>query len=630
MSGVRTSPPIQSGFSQCLFGKPGLDALRVDGYAPISDYAAIGDGRTVALVALDGSIDWLGFPHHDSPSVFGALLNANGGGRFILEPSAPSEVERAYVADTNVLETTFTNVDGTVKVTDAMTMQDGGLQPWLEVVRKIDGLAGEVRLRWVVEPRFGYGKAETRIDRRKGIPIARCGDDAIAVLTWDAGEPQISTGAIAGETVVGQGETALIVLIGAPGGPVHLAPRDGIEQRLEGTLDAWRRWLRRVDEYDGPWPDAVKRSLLALKLLVHTPTGAITAAATTSLPEKIGGPKNYDYRYAWVRDCSFTLDAFLRMRFHEQAHQSFTWLLDALADTHPRVQPIYRIGGRVLEDQRVLDLPGYRGSQPVHEGNGAAGQLQLSGYGDLMTTTWLYVRDGNLLDPRTATRLTEVTDVLGELWRNEDAGIWELDSYRHYTQSKMGAWVAFDRALKLVEDGQLPREHAGAWKAQADAVREWVEANCWSEEKRSYTQHAGGEALDASLLLAARMEFLDPKGERNLQTIDAIRRELGRGPLLYRYTGMPEEENAFVACSFWLVEALARAERFDEAAEQMEDMLALANDVGLYSEQMNPETHESLGNVPQGLSHLSLVNAAALYQQSEEKAAGRGRRKARA
>jgi GH15 family glucan-1,4-alpha-glucosidase len=626
MSEVTTPPPIQSGFSRRVFGKPGLDALRVDGYAPIRDYAAIGDGRTVALVALDGSIDWLCFPHHDSPSLFGALLDPDGGGRFSLCPTEPFEVERAYVPDTNVLETTFTTAGGAVKVTDAMTMQDGGLQPWLELVRKVEGLAGEVRLGWGVEPRFGYGKAETQIDRRKGIPIARSGDEAIALLSWDAGEPETSTSTIAGEKTVREGKTALLTLIGAPDGPVHLAPRDGVEQRLAGTLEAWRRWLRRIDEYDGPWRDAVNRSLLALKLLAHTPTGAITAAATSSLPERIGGPKNYDYRFAWVRDCSFTLDALLRMRFHEQAHESFTWLLRALAGTHPRVQPIYKLGGHVLNDQESLDLPGYRGSRPVHEGNSAAGQLQLSGYGDLMTTTWLYVRDGNILDPATARQLAEVTDLLGELWRNEDAGIWELDSYRHYTQSKMGAWVAFDRALRLVDDGQLPRDHAAAWRAEAEAIRSWVEERCWSEEKHSFAQYGGGDALDASLLLASRMEFLQPEDERNLQTIDAVRRELGRGPLLYRYTGMAEEENAFVACSFWLVEALARAERFEEAEEQMEAMLALANDVGLYSEQMNPETHEFLGNVPQGLSHLSLVNAAALYQQSQEKAAGRGRR----
>jgi GH15 family glucan-1,4-alpha-glucosidase len=597
--------------------------MRVEGNAPIRDYAAIGDGRTVALVALDGSIDWLCFPERDSATVFGALLDPKDGGRFALSPTVPYEVERRYVPETNILETVYRTAAGAVRVTDLMTLEGGALPPWVELARKVEGLSGSVPLRWSVAPRFGWGKAETSIELRKGVPVARSGDDAIAVSSWEAGEPEVSDGAIGAELELRDGETALIALSGSHGSPVHLQPRSGVELRIDDTAHAWRRWLQ-ANAYDGLWAEPVLRSVLALKLLIHTPTGAITAAPTSSLPERIGGPKNYDYRYAWARDSSFTLDAFMRLGYHAQAHASFTWLLDALRETHPSVSPIYKIRGAVLSAERQLDLPGYRGSRPVREGNDAAEQLQLSGYGDLLTTTWLYVRDGNLIDGETGTRLAESVDLLRELWRNEDSGIWELGEREHYTQSKMGAWVAFDRALRLVEDGQLPDRHAAAWRAEAESVRAWVEENCWSEERGSYTMYPGSAELDASCLLAARMEYGEAKGERNLRTIAAVRQELGRGPLLYRYGGMPEEEGAFVACSFWLVESLARAERFDEAAELMEELLPLANDVGLYSEQMDPETHEFLGNFPQGLSHLALVNAAALFRQSLERAGKAG------
>jgi GH15 family glucan-1,4-alpha-glucosidase len=600
--------------------------MRIDGYAPIEDYAAIGDGRTVALVARDGAIDWLCFPDHDSPSVFGALLDPERGGRFALAPIAPYEVERRYVPDTNVLETTFATANGTVKVTDAMTLQDGGLPPWLELARRIEGLAGAVTLRWSVEPRFGYGKRETTIEIRNGVPVARADADALAISSWDAGAPRVERGAVTSEFTLREGESALLALSGAHASPVHLTPRDGVARRLGGTVDAWRRWLHGRPEYDGPWLDEIRRSLLAVKLLIHAPSGAITAAPTTSLPEHIGGPENYDYRFAWVRDSSFTLDVLMRMQHHEQAHASFTWLLEALVDTHPRVQPIYRIHGDVLAGEEQLALPGYRGSRPVRTRNRASAQLQLSPYGDLLTTTWLYVRDGNELDPATARRLVDVVDLLRSLWRNEDAGFWELLTARHFTQSKMGAWVAFDRALRLVDDGQLPSDHAAAWRAEGEAIRDWVESHCWSEEKRSYVQYAGADTLDATCLLIGRMEYADPRDERNLLTIDAIRRELAAGPLLFRYSGAEAEEGAFVACSFWLVEALARAECFEEAQELMEELLTLANDVGLYSEEIDPRTHEFLGNFPQGLSHLALMNAAALYQQSLERARGPTRR----
>jgi GH15 family glucan-1,4-alpha-glucosidase len=584
--------------------------VRTDGYAPLRDYAAIGDGRTVALVALDGAIDWLCFPAHDSPTVFGALLDPEGGGRWTFAPTEPHEVERRYIPETNVLETTFKTVNGTVRVTDAMALQDGGLPPWVELVRKAEGLSGSVPMSWSVEPRFAHGQAETRLELRESTAVATDGRDAIAISSWDAGEAVVENGVIRSEFGLHAGKTALLALSGVHESPVHFQPRDGVELRLEGTIAAWKRWLRGQGAYDGPWKEAVLRSVLVLKLLIHTPTGAITAAPTTSLPERIGGDKNYDYRYAWVRDSSFTLDALLRLGYHEQAHESFTCLLGALESTHPRVQPIYTITGDLLTEERQLDLPGYRNSRPVRVGNDAADQLQLGGYGALLATTWHYVRDGNMLDERTGGQLGEVVDLLATIWRNEDSGIWELPETRAYTQSRIAAWEAFDRALGLAAQSQVPDANAAAWQQTADEIRAWIEENCWSEERGTYTMYPGSDALDASCLLAARIGFGEPDGDRNLRTMAALRRELGRGPLLYRYSGMPEDEGAFVPCSFWLVESLARAGRQDEAAELMDELLALGNDVGLFSEQIDPGSGEFLGNFPQGLSHLSLVNAA--------------------
>jgi GH15 family glucan-1,4-alpha-glucosidase len=589
--------------------------LRVDGYAPIRDYAAIGDGRTTALVARDGSIDWLCFPERDSPTVFGALLDPARGGRFVLVPRERFEVARRYLPETNVLETTYTTAEGTARVTDLMTLQDGGLPPWTELVRKVEGLSGRVSFSWSVEPRFGHGLEETSLEVCDGIPLATSGAETLAVSSWDAGDPSVENSAVGGAFAVREGGTAVIALSGVHDRPVHLQPRDAVERRIKGTVSTWKRWLQARDgAYEGPWKDDVLRSVLALKLLIHT-TGAITAAATSSLPERIGGDKNYDYRYGWVRDSAFTLDALLHLGYHEQAHASFRFLFDALESTRPRVQPIYTIRGEPLERERQLDVPGYRDSRPVRVGNDAADQLQLGGYGALLATTWRYVRDGNVLDEPTRVQLAEAVDLLGTIWTTEDSGVWELPTERRYTQSRMAAWETFDRALDLVANGQLPAAHAGAWRRTAEAIEGWIEANCWSETQRSYTMYPGTEALDASCLLAARMQYGDPAGERSIATIEALRRELGRGSLLYRYSGMPEEEGAFVPCSFWLVESLARAGRVDEAAELMDEMVALANDVGLFAEQIEPETGDFLGNVPQGLSHLALVNAALVLEE---------------
>jgi GH15 family glucan-1,4-alpha-glucosidase len=588
---------------------------RIEGFAPIEAYAAIGDGRTVALVAADGAIDWLTMPAIASPTVFAAILDPGRGGRFALAPAVPARSARRYLTGTNVLQTEFVTEHGRVRVTDWLSTQDGALLPWLELCRRIEGVGGSVPMRWRLEPRFDYGTDAGTPQERGGVPVFVHHRHQLAILSLDAGTARLCEGAVEGAFDATQGTDALLTLIGVDNEPIPIPPREEIEARLEGTIGGWRRWISDMN-YTGEWPEAVSRSALALKLLVYAPTGAIAAAPTTSLPERLGGERNFDYRFAWVRDTSFSLDAFDNLGFRESLHGSLSWLLSASARTHPRLGVFYGIDGSVPEGQSELDLRGYRGSAPVHLGNGASGQLQLGAHGDFFQTVWRYVCNGNMLDPSTGTRLAEVADALIGIWRTPDSGIWELDDReRHYTSSKIGCWVAFDRAARLAERGEIPADGAGRWRAEAEAVARFVEEDCWWPERGAYRMAPGMEALDASVLLMARMGYGDPAGERMNGTIDAVGEELDAGwPLLYRYTGMASEEGAFVACSFWLVEALALAGRLDEAVRRMEAMLETVNDVGLLSEEIDPGSRELLGNFPQGLSHLALVNAAAILE----------------
>jgi GH15 family glucan-1,4-alpha-glucosidase len=480
----------------------------------------------------------------------------------------------------------------------------------VELVRLVREVRGRVRMRYSLLPRFDFGLGETTLSRRDDAILAAHGSQTMAFRAWGAGDADISAGAVTGEFEVGAGDTALLTCAFVDDQPVPLPPREEIEVRLERTADAWRRWIS-FHSYDGPWQEAVTRSLLALKLLIDAQTGAIAAAPTTSLPERIGGDRNWDYRYAWVRDSAFTLDALGAAGYREQVHASLSWALAASRRTHPRLDPFYALHGDVERAETKLELDGYRGSRPVRKGNRAAEQLQLGCYGNLLETIELYVRHGNALDEATRVQVGEIADEVCRIWGNLDSGIWELEELRHYTISKINCWVALDRALKLAADGEAPRDRMDGWRDEADRIREWIDRHCWSESRGSYTFYAGSDELDAAVLLAVRVGYLAPDDARLLSTIAAIRRELSSGgPLLSRYSGMESEEGAFLPCSFWLVEALARVGRIDEARETMAELLALANDVGLYSEEIDPSTGELLGNFPQALTHLSLVNAA--------------------
>jgi GH15 family glucan-1,4-alpha-glucosidase len=595
---------------------------RIDGYLAIEDYGVIGDGGALALVGRDGSIDWMCLPQLDSPSVFAALLDPERGGRFVLQPTTQFAAEHHYIERTNVLETVFETESGVVKVTDALTIDSSQRGPWRELVREVEGLSGGVTLRWQLDPRPDYGRSNPDITTHRTATVIRGGDIQIALRTWDAGAANVTESGVGAMFEIGEGESATIVMLATGAQPLPVPGRDAVRRRMRETVDVWRSWVAR-HSYDGPWREAVERSLLAIKLLSDHRTGAIAAAGTTSLPEVLGGERNYDYRFGWVRDLCFTLDALLEVGMDELTEAAITWVLEATARTHPRIDPVYALGGTVVRDQDKLPLAGYRRTGPVHLGNVAGSQLQLGGFGDLIETISKYVSAGHLLGPAAGERLADTADLLTQIWRKQDSGLWELGERADYGTSKLSVWVAFTRITELAEDGHVPPRHLDRWRHARDEVTEFIEQHLFSDSKNAYLFKAGSEDLDCGMLLAARREFGD--SARIIGTIDAISQELSAGgPLLYRYSGMQESENAFLACSFWMVEALALSGRLDRAAELMDELIALSSRLGLYSEEMDPSARAMLGNFPQALTHLSLISAAVACVRAQTSSSATG------
>jgi GH15 family glucan-1,4-alpha-glucosidase len=591
----------------------------VGGYARIEDYAVVGDGRTAALVARDGAIDWLCLPNFDSPSVCAAILDADRGGTFELAPTAPFEASRRYLPGTNVLETLFTTEHGVVRVTDAMTVSDHQLEPMRELARAIEGVSGRVEMRWRFSPRFEYGGVMPECGWRQGVPFATARTEAVAVANWDAGQPQWIDQSVGATFEIQTGGRALLALAYAHGEPIVLPARHAVEQRLAETVRFWESWSAST-KYDGLWQEQVLRSALVLKLLIFAPTGASVAAPTTSLPEEIGGERNWDYRFCWIRDSNFAIEALLELECYGEAKGLFWWFLQATARTEPELRPLYRLDGGIDLPERTLPLSGYEQSRPVRIGNEAAGQVQLDIYGHLFESAWLYSRGHRALDADMGAVLGRIADYVCARWRDPDSGIWEVrNGPFHFTHSKVMCWVALDRAVRLAELGELPRDRVDRWKREAAAIEAYVESECWSDELGSYTRSAGDARVDASLLMLPLMGYGDPAGRRIHGTIDAVLRDLRADDFVYRYhadDGVGGAEGCFVNCSFWLVSALAHVGRVDEASALMDRLVARANDLGLYAEEIDPRTGRFLGNFPQALVHLALIDAAIAIAQA--------------
>lgn len=577
----------------------------------LRSYAPIGDGRTVALIGLRGQVDWLPIPNLGSMPVFARLLDDDTGGCIELEPVGEYTVTRRYVARTNVLRTTFTTEHGSATITDALVTGIAGRLPWAELARRVDGRSGSVEFRWRVRPGTALGTASPWVEESARGPIIRSGETTIAVVGSDHGpETVVGDGSAAPEMAGGFTTTEdsrhLLIVVATHAEPIHLPDPALVDVGIDRTIENWRDWSRAFS-YDGPWAEQVQRSALALKLLIFSPTGAIAAAATTSLPENPRGGKNWDYRFAWVRDVAYTAHALVRFGLREETHASISWLLRTIRENGPELHIFYGLEGGVPEGVTEHDVAGWRGIGPVVSGNPAQGQLQLGVYGDLLAICRTYVDAGNVLDVETGRLLASIADRTCDLWRNRDAGMWELPDEEHYTSSKMGCWQALGDAVHLADLGQVAGS-SDRWRGEQARIREWIDEHGWSEERGAYVMHPGSDDLDASVLLHAMSGF--DRGDRMSSTIDALTAELGEGPLLYRYSGAQQEEHTFVACAFWRASALACVGRTDEAVAAMDELVGMTNDVGILAEMIDPADGAHWGNLPQALSHLGLINTA--------------------
>lgn len=583
---------------------------------PLRDYGAIGDGRTVALIARDGGVDWLPVPDLGSTPVFARLLDDDTGGCIELAPvEEVTRVRRRYVRGTNVLQTTFDTASGSVRVTDALVTGIAGRLPWAELARRVDAVSGSVRMRWSVRPGTRLGTVSPWLQNADGTAVIRTGDTSIGVTGHEHGPDHPADGPhdrLTGSFTASDGSRHVLVVSATHDEPLHLPDALTVDRGVDRTVENWRMWSREFS-YEGPWADAVQRSALALKLLIYSPTGAIAAAATTSLPESPLGGKNWDYRFAWVRDAAYTVEALVRFGLREETHAALSWLLKTIKANGPELHIFYGLDGSVPEQVRHYDVPGWSGIGPVVSGNGAQNQLQLGVFGDLFAICRSYVDAGNVLDIGTGRLLADLADRTCDLWRNRDAGMWELEEPQHYTSSKMGCWLALDAAVHLAEAGQIAGS-ADRWAFERERIRDWIADEGWSETAGAYTMYPGSTSLDASVLLHAPSGF--DRGERMSATIDAVRAELGRGNLVLRYSGMEAEEHPFVACSFWLASALACVGRLPESTELMDALVReLPNDVGLLAEMISADDGAFWGNLPQGLSHLALINAAITIEE---------------
>jgi GH15 family glucan-1,4-alpha-glucosidase len=584
----------------------------------IGDYALIGDGRSTALVGRDGSIDWLCWPRCDSPSLFGAILDPSAG-RWQVAPVEPFRAERHYLDDTNVLETRFETASGTLVLTDLMPVADEEekhrlLLPEHEILRIIRCERGEVELELVFAPRPEYGLQAGRLQPTGRFGVRLETAEGLLALGTDVPLAIEPGGTARARARLRAGESAHASLTFASEAPAVYPPVGKWSRTcLDRTVAWWRRWTSQL-RYDGPRREAVVRSALALKLMVYAPSGAVVAAPTTSLPERIGGSLNWDYRFCWLRDASLTVRALFGLGFPDEAHAFVDWLLQATRLTQPELRVLYDVHGNKPPPERLLDwLSGHRGSRPVRIGNAAKEQLQLDVYGEVIDAVTHFIKEGGTIDRVTEGLLRELGEYVCRHWDQPDEGIWEPRSGRaDHTHSRVLCWAALDRLLQLHDQGHLRRAPAARFREHRDAIRRQVESGAWNPTLGSYVSWLGGNDVDANLLLLPWYGFEAAESERMRGTYRRIRERLGAGPLLYRYrTDESPGEGAFGVCCFWAVEYLAMGGgTVDQARELFERLCDYGNDLGLFGEEIDPETGAALGNFPQAFTHVGLINAA--------------------
>jgi GH15 family glucan-1,4-alpha-glucosidase len=586
-------------------------------YPSLGEYGVIGNLETCCLVSRYGSIDWCCLPHVESPSVFGALLDADRGGRFQIQPVYPYQSSQTYVERTNVLTTEFFTPTGRGRLVDWMPFPGPDSEnPTPNVVyRKVGCSAGPMRFAVTFEPRFDYAREVPEVHATEHGVVAR-GEQGELSLSAPVGFA-VDDGAATAVLTLTAGDTVWLAMAydtDCPYDPV------AYQQRLEATMNTWQQWLRhggaRSREIDdGRWAHLLDRSALVLKLLIHRETGAIAAAPTTSLPECIGGTRNWDYRYSWIRDAALTVQALSKLGYSAEAKAYFSWLLSKVYEDPSSIRPLYGLHGRRPTAERSLDhLEGYRGSAPVRVGNAAEHQRQHDVYGELVLALYETSRYGEALTASDWTALRDIVDYVEQVWDEPDAGIWEIRAEpRHFVHSKVMCWTALDRGIRIVEETSFEGPVA-RWRRTRSAIREAVLARGYDEGMGSFVQTFGtDDALDATGLLIPIFEFLPIDDPRVQGTIDAVRRHLTTDEgLVYRYDvddGLPGGEGAFVLCSFWLVDALALSGRLDEAEALFDSILSHASALGLFSEEIAAESGALLGNFPQAFSHIGLVNS---------------------
>ena len=597
----------------------------------IQDYAAIGDGRSAALVGRDGSIDWLCWPRFDSPSIFGALLDPSAG-CWRMAPISPARTERHYIKDTNALQTRFDNGSGVVVLTDLMPVASERekarlLIPEREILRLIECERGEVEIAWSFQPRPGYGLRPVQLRQAGQLGLRAHTGHGLLTLRTDLPLQIGADGRVEGRARLKAGERAHASLTLAAEGPAVLPPLGEYSRAaVARTVDWWQAWASGV-RYDGPRRDMVIRSALALRLMVYAPSGAIVAAPTTSLPERIGGPLNWDYRFCWLRDAALTMRALVGLGYADEAHAFVNWLLHATRLTEPELRVLYDVYGNRPPDERTLDhLAGYRNSRPVRIGNLAGEQLQLDVYGEVIDAVTHFVREGGTLDREAQGVLRAWGEYVCRNWDQPDEGIWEPRGGRaNHTHSRLLCWVALDRLLQLHAQDHVRWAPAAKFEENRAAIRRQIESRAWNPTLGSYAAELDSDRLDSTLLLMAWYGFEAADTDRMRGTYQRIRERLGAGgdnELLYRYRsegvgsdgeGVPHSlgEGAFGMCSFMGVEYLALGGgTVEEARTLFERLCGYANDVGLFAEEIDPSTGAALGNFPQAFTHVGLINAA--------------------